>query len=503
MQHHVRCVIEAMEQPLDPEEEQRLTEELEQRTPPPQFRRSAGSGKDPVKADGPSGGDSQDLRHDSPLGSYLPQSEDLYVDMMRELESQILALEAGRTDQVPAVARSWACIQKVGESAQQFTLLDYCESVHEAMFVLEAGPAKSIADTVNRFAVLHLEAVDGQVGVADENAEARARAGSLELSMDVEDDLSPYLLLVLVRRLDCFQKQMSSELPPVRRHILRALLRDPTKRRGEGGIDSGARSRTAGVLFERETLLSTMRLDFRSSDSNPEEYKIVLVQEFAAVSRRAAAALHETAKRRYAMLLNLAMRIHSLVPIGTRSTDVKLQLRQIFEYLAAADDPGNKGSSARRALAVALGFLEQAETVASPTIQFVLRMAAIEALLGQRGQPVIEALSKRAAVLVVRNPKERHDFITRFKALYEARSSVVHGHQFEELRDWSEDLYVLSAGIVCQFTHALMLRERAGDSEVKQPGLLADFDRLFNGGEAVGELPPLRPLVTAVKGGRR
>lgn len=113
----------------------------------------------------------------------------------------------------------------------------------------------------------------------------------------------------------------------------------------------------------------------------------------------------------------------------------------------------------------------------------------------------MESLTKRAAVLIERDPRARHEFIGRFKTLYEARSAVVHGQQFQELKGSSEDLYMLCAGIICQFTHAVMLRERAGEANVKQSDLLSDIDRLFNGGESLGELPALRPFVLLSKGG--
>ena len=82
-------------------------------------------------------------------------------------------------------------------------------------------------------------------------------------------------------------------------------------------------------------------------------------------------------------------------------------------------------------LEIALGYFVKA-FFAEGLEQLLWHIVVLEALLGEKGEGVTERLARRISSILGRNDKERKSIRKRFKELYDFRSELVHGKQFQK-----------------------------------------------------------------------
>jgi len=84
----------------------------------------------------------------------------------------------------------------------------------------------------------------------------------------------------------------------------------------------------------------------------------------------------------------------------------------------------------------ALGMLTKA-FFADGLDQLLWHITSIDALFGERGEDITEKLGRRIAAIMGKTKKEKKDLKSRFKALYNFRSALVHGNKFGKEIYWS------------------------------------------------------------------
>ena len=148
--------------------------------------------------------------------------------------------------------------------------------------------------------------------------------------------------------------------------------------------------------------------------------------------------------------------------------------------------PSRKDSFDRR-IHNAVHLLSEADTQAQNAIALALCVAAIEALLGEKGADVTSRLADHIAALLEPEPDERANAVDFFRDLYRIRCDVLHGRRIEGDIKARENARFLAAGVLSAIIARRVFLKRAGFQPEAPSDLFKELTRAkFQEGQAAG-----------------
>lgn len=149
-------------------------------------------------------------------------------------------------------------------------------------------------------------------------------------------------------------------------------------------------------------------------------------------------------------------------------------------------NPSKKDCMERR-IRNAISLLAESDTQPHDAVGLALAIAAIEALLGEKGESVSERLSGNLAVLLEPDPEMRVKARKLFKDLYALRSDALHGRQPENVREHRIKARCVAAAVL----HSVISRQdfllRGGFHPEHPQELLRDLENLhWSAGQPMG-----------------
>lgn len=137
--------------------------------------------------------------------------------------------------------------------------------------------------------------------------------------------------------------------------------------------------------------------------------------------------------------------------------------------------PCKKDSMDRR-IRNAVSLLVESDTQTNDAVGFALSVAAIEALLGERGEGLTERLSGNLAVLLEPDLGMRTRATAFFKGLYDRRSAALHGRELDDMSEHRHNGRRVAAGVLYGVVNRQGFLRRLGDDGPETPeGLLRDL----------------------------
>ena len=114
--------------------------------------------------------------------------------------------------------------------------------------------------------------------------------------------------------------------------------------------------------------------------------------------------------------------------------------------------------------------------------QLLWHITTLEALLGEKGEGVVQRVANRVAVILGETEKERKTLGKEYKRLYDFRSSLVHGSRFEDqvftkhLREASDLARAVLAWVILCLTHFQNVSKRHGGTVPTRKDMLKLLD---------------------------
>jgi len=153
--------------------------------------------------------------------------------------------------------------------------------------------------------------------------------------------------------------------------------------------------------------------------------------------------------------------------------------------------PTKKDSFDRR-IQNALSLLVESDTQSKDGVALALSVAAVEAILGEKGDSVAERLSGNLAVLLEPNPEARARAKEFFKSLYGLRSDALHGRKVDDTGNYRHCARCVAAAVLHSAVERERFLRRAGFEPETPDQLLRDLEKLhWSAGQPMGisELP--------------
>jgi hypothetical protein len=148
--------------------------------------------------------------------------------------------------------------------------------------------------------------------------------------------------------------------------------------------------------------------------------------------------------------------------------------------------PTKKDSFDRR-IRNAIHLLGEADTQTHNAIGLALCIAAIEALLGKKGEEIANALADHVGALLEPEPGERANAVEFVKNLYGIRSDVLHGRSVEGDAEALQGARVLAAGVLSAIISRCVFLKRCGFEPETPDGLFNELRKArFQPGQAAG-----------------
>ena len=137
----------------------------------------------------------------------------------------------------------------------------------------------------------------------------------------------------------------------------------------------------------------------------------------------------------------------SRLPIVSESA---LHTGKVFvqKYLDAYFSKPTKKDSIGRRIRNAVHLLIESDVQPNDAVGLALSVAAIEALLGQKGKDITERLADNVAALLEPEPNKRYVATEFVKKLYDKRSRALHGEKIEGEKDARLKARQLAAGVL-------------------------------------------------------
>jgi len=148
--------------------------------------------------------------------------------------------------------------------------------------------------------------------------------------------------------------------------------------------------------------------------------------------------------------------------------------------------PTKKDSLDRR-IHNAVSLLVESDMQSNQAVGLAMSIAAIEALLGEKGESVAERLSSNLAVLLEPDLEMRLNAKEFFKSLYGLRSDALHGRSVDDIGGYRQSARCVGAAVL----HSVMAREdflrRSGYDAERPDQLLRDLEKLhWSAGQPMG-----------------
>jgi hypothetical protein len=182
------------------------------------------------------------------------------------------------------------------------------------------------------------------------------------------------------------------------------------------------------------------------------------------------------------------------LPVITEAL-VGKNLRFLRRCLDAYFSRLSKKDSIDRRIKNAVTLLAESDMQTNDAVGLALSVAAIEALLGERGESVTEKLSGNLAVLLEPNLETRTKAKNFFKDMYDRRSAALHGRELDNMSEHRDSGRRVAAGVLYSVISRQDFLER-GDFEPDTPEeLLRDLRNChWSAGQPMGvpELPVAR-----------
>lgn len=146
-----------------------------------------------------------------------------------------------------------------------------------------------------------------------------------------------------------------------------------------------------------------------------------------------------------------------------------------------------KKDTFRRRICNAVQLLSQADLQVDDAIGLSLSMAAIEALLGEKGPEIAKTLADRIAALLEPDLRKRANAVKLVKKLYNSRSRALHGEMIDGEALAREDTRLLAAGVLAVMVMYDVFRQRMGEDAAPPNTFFSDLDEAkFDSGLLAG-----------------
>ncbi|HUT62246.1 MAG TPA: hypothetical protein VNA25_30780 [Phycisphaerae bacterium] len=178
--------------------------------------------------------------------------------------------------------------------------------------------------------------------------------------------------------------------------------------------------------------------------------------------------------------------------IARRPTASESLLRRRGDFIRTCLDSyyattGTQKDSFDRRIPNALNLLAESDAQTNEAVGLALSVAAIEALLGEKGQNLTERLADNVAVLLEPDPKWRNDAAEFVKRIYDVRSRVLHGEQVEGEATVRAEARRLAAAVLIAVISRRDFMSRIGFGPEKPADLLRELRKgRFQAGETPG-----------------
>jgi hypothetical protein len=182
------------------------------------------------------------------------------------------------------------------------------------------------------------------------------------------------------------------------------------------------------------------------------------------------------------------------LPVITEAL-VGKNLRFLRRCLDAYFSRPSKKDSLDRRIQNAVSLLAEADTQTNDAIGLALSVAAIEALLGERGESLTEKLSGDLAVLLEPNLETRTKAKEFFKDMYDRRSAALHGRELDNMREHRHSGRRVAAAVLYSVISRQDFLQRGGFEPDTPQELLRDLRNChWSAGQPMGipELPIAR-----------